>query len=52
MQEIVVTEDKQKRYDDAIAAFTYTTGRAPTDDEANEIWNLIMYPELETTDGS
>lgn len=45
------TEEKQKKYDNAIIAAIHTYGRALTLDEANEIWNLIAYPELyEKTD--
>lgn len=44
--EKVWTDGDQKRYDDALLAFTHSYGRSPTEDEENEIWNTIAYPEI------
>lgn len=40
------TAEKQKKYEQALQAATHSHGRALTDDEVNEIWNLIAYPEI------
>lgn len=45
------SEDKQKKYENAIEAFTHSHGRAPSEDEINELWNLIAYPDFEFTKG-
>lgn len=38
------SDEKQKKFEDAIYAFHQSYGRAATEDELSEIWDLIAFP--------